>query len=81
MDQALDDPDKTLELPLDAPDHPANWHAPTPTLAVPRQYAKTASPLTRPSLDGGERAFAVGMVCFALAGLVLMVLRSDWWGA
>jgi hypothetical protein len=34
-----------------------------------------------PADDPCERAFAVGMVCFALAGLVLMVLRSDWWGA
>lgn len=47
----LDDPDKTLDLPPDAPDHPGNWQAPTPTRDASKRgpYAKTTSPLTRPS--------------------------------
>jgi hypothetical protein len=47
----LDDPDKTLDLPPDAPDHPDNWQAPTLTRSAHERgpYSKTTSPLTRPS--------------------------------
>jgi hypothetical protein len=65
-------------------DDPTQTYRPTRTLQSPRSGTTSDHSdqnSEAPANNPGERAFAAGMVCFALTGLVLMVLRSDWWGA
>jgi hypothetical protein len=72
-----DDPTKTIHKPTSALTTWERFQSPC-SGATPDRSSQGGE---TPDSDPGERAFAVGMVCFALAGLVLMVLRSDWWGA